>query len=74
MKSSANSIENSKDFFTLSSDSLLQEYQLLDPDKFTRTQDVKLMEQMFSVPRMPSSIVPTGHTYYTLLDKINQKI
>ena len=44
MKSSSNSIENSKDFFTLSSDSLLQEYQLLKPEELTRTQDVKLME------------------------------
>lgn len=32
------------------------------------------MEQMFSVPKIPSPIVPTGHTQYTLLDKINQKI
>ena len=67
-------MENSKDFFTLSADSLLQEYQLLKPEGLTRTQDVKLMEQMFSVPRMPGAIVPTGHTQYTLLDKINQKI
>ena len=75
LKTGANSVENTKEFFLNQAESLMQDYTSFDQTKLTRTQDIKLMQPLFSVPAQPANDMPlVGQSEHTLLDKINSEI